>query len=387
MKSHLIMTPGPTTIYDSVLDAMYTQGTNPDLDKAFFTKYKHIEMKYNELINGEGGISFFPTGEGILGLEFACVNLIEQGDKVLCISNGFFGAGFKDFIEFAGGMPIMLEMDWKRSITLEAVQDAVNKNPDIKVATMVHCETPSGVTNKIKKICQFLDEKGIISIVDSVSGIAGEQVDFDNYKIGCLLGGSQKCLSAPTGITMITFSNRAIHKIKSRKEAVKSYYFNAMSWLNRSKFDDFPYTQSVQLLLAFERAVEIAIKSDYVNSHKAYAQIVRDKFVSSGFTLYAEEDYSNTVTAVNLPHNILFEDLFNIMKNEHGILIGGGIGPLDGVVFRIGHMGANNMPENLNKLFKALKASFEKLGFCCDGLDDDIDEKALMEYDFHFLCE
>ncbi len=385
-KGHLILTPGPTSIYESVLEAMNTQGTNPDLDMAFFKKYKHIEMKYNELINGEGGKTILATGEGILGLEMACVNLIETGDKVLCIANGFFGAGFKEFIEFAGGIPIMLETDWKRSISVEAVKKAVLENPDIKLATMVHCETPSGLTNDIEPICQFLHSKNILSIVDSVSGIAGEKMDFDNYKIDCLLGGSQKCLSAPTGITMMTFSTQAIDRIKARKTPVKSYYFNALSWLNRTKFDAFPYTQSEHLLLALERAVEIAMRSDYVTAHNAYAKIVRNKFLNSGFSLYPEDSFSNTVTAVQLPNNIAFDDLFNTMKDEHGILIGGGIGPLDGEVFRIGHMGANNTPENMNKLFKALRATFEKLGFSCAGLDEEVDEKELMAFDFQFIC-
>ncbi len=385
-KNNLILTPGPTSIYDSVLEAMATEGTNPDLDSEFCIRYKHTEMKYNELINGEGGKTFFPTGEGILGLEMSCLNLIEQGEKVLCIANGFFGEGFKEFIEFAGGIPIMLLSDWRCSINFDDVKKIVEENPDISVATMVHCETPCGVTNEIEQICKYLHSKNIISIVDSVSGVAGEKMDFDNYKIDCLLGGSQKCLSAPTGLTFITLSNRGMDKIRNRKTKVKSYYFDALKWIDRQKYDGFAYTQSVQLIYALERALEIALRSDYISAHKAYAKSVREQFVENGFSLYAHDNFSNTVTAVNLPDGISFTDLFNTMKNDHGILIGGGVGSLDGKVFRIGHMGANNTIENMKKLFAALQDSFEKLGYPCPNLGKNFNDKDLLQFDFQFIC-
>lgn len=156
-------------------------------------------------------------GEGMIGLEAAIINLVEKGDRVLVLNNGVFGAGFADFVKFYEGEPTIYEDDFRRGFDIEKLKKFLEKDHDFKVATMVHCETPSGITNDVKSICNLLNSYGILTIVDTVSGMGGEEFDFDDYKVDIALGGSQKCISAPTGLTLVTISDRAKKAIKERK--------------------------------------------------------------------------------------------------------------------------------------------------------------------------
>jgi aspartate aminotransferase-like enzyme len=361
------MSPGPTEIEDNVLEAMATKGTNPDLDPAFYERYKGVVSKYNQLIGTQNATSLLLAGEAILGLEAACSSTIEPGDKVLCISNGFFGAGFKGFIEMYGGIAVLVESSWHRGVTVEDIRATVEANPDIKLATMVHCETPTGITNQVAAICQYLHEKNILSIVDSVSAIGGEKVSFDSDKIDILLGGSQKCLSAPSGMTLVTLSDRAIAKMKQRKSPIVGYYTNLANWLGWYDRKWFPYTQSLQNIYGLEQAIDNLLKKDAVAEHSEYAVKVRKVMEVNGLKLYGQTELSNTVTAVMIPNNLDYDLFFTYLLEEHKILIGGCLGDLKGKVFRIGHMGANNKQDNFVILFKALDHAWNhfNLGTSC----------------------
>lgn len=358
----LIMSPGPTEVHPDVLQAMATQGTNPDLDPAFYDYYQAVVLDYNRLIGSGQAKSFFMAGEAILGLEAACASLIEPGDQVLCIANGFFGAGFKDFIEMYGGQAIMLNVDWQGGIDLSAVQQALAEHPAIKLATMVHCETPTGITNDIAPICQYLHGKGVLSIVDSVSAVAGEQIAFDQAKIDVLIGGTQKCLSVPTGLTLMSLSPNAVNAIKVRKSAITGYYSNLKHWLDWHEQRRFPYTQAQQLIYALAAAIKRAHAEDSVAKHRLYAQQIRQTLTENGFLLYAKTHHSNTVTAVYMPTGIDYQQLFDTLNQNHNIIIGGSLGDLKGKLFRIGHMGANNDPQKFIKLFDALDQVLRAMG-------------------------
>jgi aspartate aminotransferase-like enzyme len=360
MKTLLLMTPGPTMISQDSINETARNRTNPDLDMDFFTHYKDTANKYNKIIESKVD-SFIMSGEAILGLEAACASLTESGDRVLCISNGIFGDGFADFIKIYGGEPVFFKGDRKRDIDILELENFLKKDSNFKYATLVHCETPSGITNSIEDICRLLKSYEIISVVDSVSAIAGEPVKFDEWNIDILLGGSQKCLSYIPGLTLITVSNKAWHVIESRKTPVSGFYCNLGIWKNLYETTSFPYTQSTQLIYGLNKAIDKTLSVDYVKIHKSFGEMTRKAVVSSGLELYAENGYSNTVTTIMLPKDITFNSLFEKMKSK-GVLIGGGFNFLENKIFRLGHMGENNSNENLIEVMKALDESYEELG-------------------------
>ena len=358
----LIMTPGPTYIKENVRDAMKRPITNPDLDPDFYEFYKEICIKLQKLLNTKN-TTLILAGEGILGLEAACASLIEEGDKILCIENGIFGAGFGDFAKMYGGEVDYFHGNQSEGLNINEIRDYLKENNNYKVATLVHCETPSGITNPIADICKLLDEYNIITVVDAVSSIGGEELFVDAWKVDIALGGSQKCLSAPPGLTFLSISDKAMKAINNRKNPIRGFYANLSIWNNWYENKWFPYTQPISDLYAFDEALNNALKDKgLIERHRLYGYACRRALEKCGLKLLSKDCHSNTVTTVLVPDNINYSDIFYKMSNEYNILIAGGFDFLKDKIFRIGHMGENCYEEKLYVTLKALNSVLSELG-------------------------
>lgn len=358
----LIMTPGPTFIKENVREAMANPITNPDLDLEFYDFYKGICEKLQKILNTTNQVLVL-DGEGILGLEAACASLIEDGDKVLCIENGIFGYGFKDFAEMYGGKVKFFHGERDHGINIQKLEAFLKENHDFKVATVVHCETPSGITNPIKDICNLLKKYNILSIVDSVASIGGEEIYVDDWNIDIALGGSQKCLSAPPGLTFLSISNAATEAMNNRKTPIRSFYANLTIWNGWYENKWFPYTQPISDLYGFDKALDNFLEgTDVIARHKLYSEACRYALKECGLELLSKDFNSNTVSTVIVPSGIKYKDLFNKLYFEHNILIAGGFDFLQDKIFRIGHMGENCYEEKLYITLKSINTVLKELG-------------------------
>lgn len=363
----MIMTPGPTEVHEDVRRAMAQDITNPDLDLNFYEYYKESCNKLKELLNTKEDVLIL-DGEGILGLEAACASLIEPGDRVLIIDNGIFGRGFGDFAKIYGAETIYFKGDYRKPIDLEELKAFLEKDNDFKLATTVHCETPSGITNPVDKICPLLEEYGIISVVDSVSAIGGEEIEVDKWQMDIVIGGSQKCISAPPGLTILSISKDAWNTILNRKVPIASFYCNLALWKNWYEGKWFPYTQPISDIYALNTAVDRLLENgDYIERHKKIATAVRKAILSAGLELYPLGGYSNTVTTMLVPKDTTFNEIFNHMLEEHNIMIAGAFEELKDKVIRIGHMGENCYEEKMYITLKALDGTLKKYGVKMDG--------------------
>lgn len=371
-----ILCAGPTSIDPRVMEVMGKSLTNPDIDPEYEKKHRQVEKKISKLLKTEA-TSFIMLGEGMIGLEGAIINLVEKGDRVLVLNNGVFGGGFADFVKYYEGVPYIYEDDFRRGFDIEKLKNFLEKDHDFKVATMVHCETPSGITNDVKTICKLLNSYGILTIVDTVSGMGGEEFDFDDYKVDIALGGSQKCISAPTGLTLVTISERAKQAIRDRKKSVPSYYMNFENYYAYSDGFAFPYTMNENLTYALDLALDLLFEKDSLALHKKYAEVTREIFEKAGFELYAKDSRSNTLTAVMVPEGFIAEDIIGALR-EKGILISKGAGDIFEKVFRIGHMGNNISYENFLELYEKLDEVFGELG---------IETKVSLKEEFQKLME
>lgn len=359
---NLIMTPGPTHISKSVRDELSRQNTNPDLDFGFFEEYKSTCELVKKIGNTKNEV-FIMNAEAILGLESACASLIEEGDKVLCIDNGIFGEGFGDFAKMYGGQVTYYKDRYDKSIDIEGLEECIRKNGPFKLATLVHCETPSGIVNDIEKIVKVLNRENIISVVDAVSSFAGEEIEISKWGIDVLIAGSQKCISAPSGSTIMIMSDDSLEMIKNRKTPVRGFYANLKNWIGWYEKKEFPYTQSDNQIYALKKALENIIdENGYRQRHEKIAQALRTSVKVCGLELYPSDDYSNTVTAIKVPEGIEFSRLFAKMKDDHNILIGGSLGSLKDKVFRIGNMGENAYVENMDATLEALDSVLMESG-------------------------
>lgn len=358
-----IMTPGPTQVRENVRLKRSLETTNPDLDLKFYDFYKNTCNKISSILGTENR-SFIMSGEAILGLEAACASLTEKGDRVLVIDNGIFGRGFGEFVELYGGNSIYFESEYTKAVDVSKLEAYLKTDSNFKYATLVHCDTPSGVINDIERICNLLDKYNIISVVDSVSGMFGEKINIDKSKVDIVCGGAQKALSAPVGLTFITVSDRALDSMKKRKTPIASFYANILNFEDYYEKKWFPYSMPISDILGLDQALDNIIRDeDFCERHQKIAEATRVAIKKSGLELYLESGFSNTVTVISVPDNLKDTDILNIMKEKYKIMIAGCFGCLAGKVFRIGHMGENANIKDMCLTFEALQNTFKDLNY------------------------
>lgn len=348
-----VMTPGPTQVRENVRTARSRICTNPDIDESFVEFY-HDTCKLISSLLYTDNETLILSGEGILGLEAACATLTETGDKVLVIDNGIYGRGFADFVTMYGGQPALYTVDYSNTIDVDALDAYLKENHDFKYASVVHCDTPSGMKNDVSKICPLLKKYGILTLVDSVSAMFGEEMRVDDYQIDILCGGSQKAVSAPPGLTFVTISEDAKKAFHSRKTPVAGFYTNLMTFDSYYEDKWFPYTMPISDIYGLRQAFDnIKEDKDMLNRHKVIADATRATLKAAGLDIFPETGLCNTVSVFKVPEHIETEDILKGMRN-HNILIGGSFGDFAGKVIRIGHMGENANVKDMTELFKAL---------------------------------
>lgn len=356
-----LMTPGPTMVRENVRIARSLPTTNPDLDLEFYDYYKDTCTLLSDLLHTKN-VSYILSGEGILGLEAACASLTEENDKVLVLDNGVFGKGFADFVKIYGGIPTLYTAPYDEEIDITKLEEFLKANNDYKYATVVHCDTPSGMLNDIHKICPLLKKYGIMTVVDSVSGMFGNYVNVDEAQIDILCGGSQKALSAPIGLTLVTVSDEAIKTMENRKTPIRSFYANLLTMKNYYVDKWFPYSMPISDIMGLRTALEnVKNDSDILKRHEELALYVRQSLKAMGLKLYGKNGYSNTVSVFNVPENIKSEDILSTMKNKYNIMIAGSFDVFTGEVIRIGHMGENATKDNVEATINALAHTLDDL--------------------------
>lgn len=350
-----LMTPGPTQVRENVRMARSKATTNPDLDLEFYDFYKDTCRLYSSLLHTDNE-SFLLSGEGILGLEAAVCSITEPKDRVLVLDNGVFGKGFADFVKIYGGEPVVLSMDYTKEIDTAELKEYLDKDSDFKYATVVHCDTPSGMLNDIKAICPLLKSYGIMTVVDSVSGMFGNYVNVDEAQIDILCGGSQKALSAPIGITMVTLSNDAKKVINERKTPIASFYCNLKTMFSYYEDKWFPYSMPISDIMGIRQALEnIKEDKDILKRHERLAKKTRQAVLDMGLELYGKNGYSNTVTVFKVPDSMTANEILDRMKKEYNIMLAGSFDVLAGEVIRIGHMGENANDKDVDETLDALR--------------------------------
>lgn len=360
-----MMTPGPTMVASSVMKARSLAFGNPDVDTDFCEEYHELCGEIGDLL-GTGNEVYILCGEGILALEAACASLTEPGDRVLVIDNGIFGKGFADFVKIYGGEPVLYTSDYHRPVDVAALEEYLKENHDFKYATVVHCDTPSGVLNDIASICPLLKKYGILTVVDSVAAMFGEEVKVDEWDIDIICGGSQKALSAPPGLAFVSVSPEAFRAMENRKSPVASFYCNLLTFQDYYKNKWFPYTMSISDIYGLKEAVRL-VKEDTgrIERHHKIAEAVRETVKAAGLTLYLDYGDAATVTVICVPEGLTDTAIINRMKEEYGVLISGCFDVLAGKVIRLGHMGNNANVEDVKEMLAALDGTLEDLGFFC----------------------
>lgn len=357
-----IMTPGPTQVLENVRLARSKACTNPDLDEEFYDFYQETCQLISQLLHTENE-TVIMDGEGILGLEAACASLTEPGDQALVLSNGIYGEGFGDFVTMYGGVPTLYQADPKNPIDKGKLEEYLKEHHGFKYATLVHCDTPSGMLNPIGELCPLLKKYGILTVVDSVSAMFGEEVRVDDFQIDLLCGGSQKAVSAPPGLTFVTVSQDAKDVMAGRKTRIASFYANIQAFFGYYEKKWFPYTMPISDIYGLRVAFEnIRKDTEMLGRHQRIGEACRRAICAAGLKLHLDNGFSNTVTVFDVPKETNAEEILETMKREYKIMLAGSFDALQGQVIRIGHMGVNANRKDMEKTMEALEGTLQSLG-------------------------
>ncbi|ELY96589.1 class V aminotransferase [Natrialba chahannaoensis JCM 10990] len=369
VPERLRMTPGPTEIPPAVRERLAEPIPNPDLEPEFFECYRALADKLTRIHTADadgsaatdGRDTAILAGEGILGLEAAIDSLVSPGDRVLCLSNGRYGDGFADFVTQYDGDPVTCSVPWDETLDPDTVETAIeDADEPFDVATMVHCETPTGTLNDLGPVLDVLNEHEIISVVDAVSSLGATPVPTD--RIDVCLGASQKCFSAPPGLSTATISERAWDRIETVEN--RAHYTDLTPWRTAADEDEewFPYTHMAANIRALDAAADQILEegpAQVFERHREVAAHCRDRAADLGLEPYptATEDCSPTVTA--LEYDGSATDLQETLREEHDIVLATGLGELEDDIIRVGHMGHNARRELVDETMDALATVLE----------------------------
>ena len=354
----MLYTPGPTAVPPEVREAMARQQPNSAVQPEFTELYDQLCANLQDVYDTDHDV-IVPGGEGILGLEAAIASVVAPGDRVLCISNGIYGDGFADFVDNYDGEPTLVSAPYDQRYDLDAVETALAEakaeGDQFVAATLVHCETPTGTLNDMGPVLDLLDEYDVLSIVDAVSSLGGTPVPTD--RIDICLGASQKCFSAPPGLTTAAVSDRAWAAMEER--APTSLYTNLLPW--RDTADGFPYTHLdanvAALNTAVSRLVDEGIDAVY-KRHEQAAEHCRQRGAELGLDIYPDESRSSpTVTAFYIPGEA--ETIQQRVEEHHDIVLATSLGDLADDILRVGHMGYNAEVEKVDQVMDAIAASLD----------------------------
>ncbi len=334
------MIPGPTPVVDSIRAEM-ARDTIAFGDPAFVQDYKEVIDDLHRLFSCDGK-TFIVAGTGTLGMETAIANSLQKGDKLLLVSNGFFGDRFIQIAERKGIAVELLQAEWGEAVTAEQVEEKL-KEGGFKAVTVTHVDTSTGVLAPIQAIGEVIRKfEDVLYIVDGVCSVGGEAVDMKENHIHVLFTGSQKAFGVAPGLFMLWADQKALERRKSLG-TIPEYYCDYENWI--PIMDDpsrYFATPAVNLVWALKESVRI-MKEEGLDArydrHRKTARAMQAAFEAMGFEILAKEAVrAHTLSNLLYPEGV--EDMvFRTELAKQGVQGAGGVGLYAGRMLRIGHMG------------------------------------------------
>ena len=357
----LLMGPGPSDVAPEVLAAM-SHPVIGHLDPAFLMIMDETMEALRHIFRTRNRMTLPMSGAGSLGMETAAQNLLEPGDRIVVGVCGVFGARLADMSRRTGAEVDVVEAEWGRPVDPEALDRALSKAP-VKALAIVHVETSTGVMQKLEDIVALTRKHGCLLVVDAVASLGGMSLDVDGFGIDVCYSGSQKCLSAPPGLSPITLSERAVAAIRARKTPVRSWYVDLVQ-LDKYWGGDrvYHHTAPVSMVYALREALRMVLDEGLdarIARHLAAHRSLAAGLPGVGLEFFTEERHRPPViNAVRIPTGLDARSekaLRRRLLDEEGIEIAGGLGPMAGKIWRIGLMGHSARTENVERLLAALR--------------------------------
>lgn len=356
-----LMGPGPSDVSARVLSAL-ARPTIGHLDPLFVEMMDEVKslLQYAFQTNNEFTIAL--SAPGSAGMEACFVNLITALDTVVVCKNGVFGARMIENVNRIGAKLIVVEGEWGRAVDPKSLEEALVEHPETKFVAFVHAETSTGALSDAQALCEIAQRFQCLTIVDAVTSLGGVELRVDDWGIDAIYSGSQKCLSCVSGISPISFSEKAIEIIKNRHSPVPSWFLDqslVMAYWSGEGKRAYHHTAPVNSLYALHEAL-IMLKSEGLESswqrHQSQHQALAKGLAELGLEFVVPKDERlPQLNTVYIPEGVDDVKVRTYLLNQYNLEIGAGLGEFAGKAWRIGLMGFGAKNENVALCLAALK--------------------------------
>ncbi len=357
-----LMGPGPSDVHPRILEAL-SRPTIGHLDPEFVSMMDEVKKLLQYAYQTDNELTIPVSAPGSAGMETCFVNLVEPGDKVIVCQNGVFGGRQKENVERAGGTAVMVMDNWGEAVDLAKLEQALEQNPDAKIVSFVHAETSTGAQSDANGIWELAHKHDCLVIADCVTSLAGTPVLVDEWGLDAVYSGTQKCLSCVPGLSPVTFSERAVEKIKNRQSKVQSWFLDlnlVMGYWGEGAKRSYHHTAPVNALYALHESLVMLRDEGLENAWNRHAHnhnALKAGLEAMGISFLVEESARlPQLNSVMIPQGVDDAAVRGRLLNEFNLEIGAGLGDLAGKVWRIGLMGHSSRAENVIFCLSALEA-------------------------------
>ncbi len=366
--SRLLLGAGPCTVHPRVLRAM-TQPVVGHLDPLFFQVMDEVCEMLRQVFHTENNVTMPISATGTGAMETACVNIIERGDTAIVCRNGYFGVRLADIAQRCGANTVMVDSPWGQPADLNALEDALNANPGVKMVGLMHAETSTGAITPLQDAIDLAHRHDALVVVDAVTSLGSHEVRVDDWDIDVCYSASQKCLGAPPGLAPVSFGQRAMSVIDRRANPVESFYFNlqgvAEYWNETQRV--YHHTSPITMIYAMRESLRMMMEEGIAERHARHARVaagLRAGLSAMRLELTTEPDYQlNPITVVKSPEGIDEAAVRSRLLNEWNIEVSGGLGEFRNRVWRIGMMGEGARESSVLAVLSALEIILSDAGY------------------------
>lgn len=353
------MGPGPSDVNSRVLRAMAAPMIG-HLDPQFIQIMDEVMDMTRQIYQTKNQVTSAISATGSAGMETCLVNLLEPGDTALVCVCGVFGNRMCDIVERCGAKLVRIDAPWGTPIDPAQVKKAL-ENCSPKLVAIVHAETSTGVLQPLEEISKMAHDAGALFLVDAITSLAGVPVKVDEWGIDAIYSCTQKCISAPPGLSPVSFSPKALEVMDSRKTKVQSFYLDISllrkywSGAKRTYHHTGPISMFYSIHEAMRMVLEEGLEARFAR-HKQNHEKLKEGLEGMGFEFLVAPGYRlPMLNAVKIPQGFDDVTVRSRLLNEYNIEIGAGLGDFAGKVWRIGLMGESCTQNHINMLLAALK--------------------------------
>lgn len=352
----ILLGPGPSMVSSRVLRAM-AHPLLGHLDPKFIELMKEVQELLRYTFQTKNEMTLPVSGTGSAGMESTVANLLEPGDSILIVVNGYFGERLCDMAGRYGATVHRLDKPWGQVVTPEEVEAALKQTP-AKVVAIIHAETSTGALTPLDGMADIIHKHGALFLVDCVTSLGGVPLKIDDWGIDIAYSGTQKCLSCPPGLSPVTVGPRAREALHQRKTKVANWYLD-LTMIEHYWGDDRTYhhTAPISMNFALREALRLVYEEGLEarqQRHRIHSQLLWDGLEDLGLKLIVPLEHRlPTLTTVAIPEGVNDGEVRKRLLDEYNIEIAGGLGAFKGKAWRIGLMGYSSRRENVSLLLSA----------------------------------